>query len=255
MSQAVILGGALGLGVGCGFYALRLKQWAILWPVAILVLCLTGIGIAGGALLAGVGLPKGGDAAMNSATVLAMGGIGLVASLGVMLVVGFVQNATVRRSLLRCSMSLALDVIVVACLAWGYQSIVVRPQERNVTDEWWQLELQRRNQRKAELERIPEKYRHWTIPMIEAHRNEQIRLAKRGQSLPSPMPQDVENAIRNYINGGATSVQPVPDRARYAQLGDDRKGFQLWIALGWLAGAVLIPLGGWLIRDGGQSSG
>ena len=149
-------------------------------------------------------------------------------------------------------MSLALDVIVVVCLAWGFQSMVVRPQERNVTDEWWQLELQRRNQRKAELERIPEKYRHWTIPMIEAHRNEQIRLAKRGQSLPSPMPQDVENAIRNYINGGATSVQPVPNRARYAQLGDDSKGFRLWIALGWLAGAVLIPLGSRLIRDSGQ---
>ena len=126
-------------------------------------------------------------------------------------------------------------------------SVMKRRGARAVTDSWWRQEQQRQEDRKRQYERIPVQFRGWTGAMLDEQRRQERMMAQNGVKVPSPISQEVENAIRNYEIGSLVTG-PVPDRSAYMQMANERTSFLGLLAIGWIAGALIAPIADWATR-------
>lgn len=241
MQGALIWGAAIGLAVGGGFLWLRLKAWPFAQAIGLLsaaVLLLGALGLA----LAGLGSFRGGgDAVIAGMTALIIAVFGLGAAMLVGGLIALAQSGRIGQPWLATLLTISPEPLLILALAWAFQTQVSTPLERRTTDTFIQQEQARR----ARLERlkndIPPPFREYDLMTVDAIERSERMAAQYGNQVKPKFPPGVANKIKNYWQA-TMEPQPIPDRSGYQRAHEARTEFQKGLGLGWLAGALLLPL-------------
>lgn len=240
----LLFGGALGLAIALAMLAVRARCWAAVKPLGMISIVMLGLISAAAVLFLMKAGSKGGDSVIAAMTGLVFLVLGLALILGSMVLIGGMQAAAFKLPMWPSALSVIPEVIALGLVVTAYHSQVAVPAQRAITEEWWQRELAHRNRGKVKGEEIPAQYRGITVEMLNMRGAQQQELAKRGISVPSLVPPEVEKAIRN-AEARAMEPGPLPDRTKQEQIVEDEKAFRTGAIAGWLIGALACP---WIVR-------
>lgn len=240
----LIIGGFIGLGLALAMLAVRARCWAAVGPLGKISLVTLVLIAGGGVITLVLSGGKGGDAGMAAMTWLIFLVLGLALVAGMMALIGALQAAAFKLPMWPTALSVIPEVVALGLVVSAYHSQVAVPAQKAITAEWWERELTYRNSRKNTHDEIPAQYRGITTEMLNMRAAQAQQLAKQGVSVPPLVPKHVEEMIRK-AEVRANEPEPIPDRAKQAQIGVDEAEFRKGAVGGWLLGALLCP---WILR-------
>lgn len=185
-----------------------------------------------------------GDAGMNAmvALVFALMLLGVVAL--TMMVIGGFQSMALQKPSWAMAKTMLPEITLVVMALVLYQTHVVQPAQRRITEEWWQRELAHRNTRRDYSAQIPQQYQGIDTAMLDAREQMRHQMAQRGVDVPRMVPPEVEKAIRNR-DLQTLQPGPIPDRSAQVSLSESLMLFRYATVGSWLAGALTLP---WILR-------
>lgn len=185
-----------------------------------------------------------GDAGMNAMVVLLFALMFLGVVTVTVIVIGGFQSLALQRPSWATAKTMLPEISLVVMAVLLYQTQIVQPAQRRITEEWWQKELAHRNTRKDWSAQIPPQYQGIDSAMLDARENMRRQMGRRGVEVPRMVPPDVEKAIRNR-DSQSLQPGPIPDRATQASLSESLTLFRYGAAGSWLVGALTLP---WILR-------
>ena len=234
--NSALIGMLLGVGIATGGYAIRMNVRSGTIAMGSMG-GLASIVIVGFLMTIGLRTGSGGDAGMAAVTLLVLGLVGGLIAILLALAIGALQRIRLSSSLFMVSLALFCELLLIGIIAVQYRQKVYEPAEAAITNKWWELDAERRQQEVSSRTGNLQTYSGIPPSQIMQYTEARRRAAMNG-SPPPPMP------IPLPVAGNNVPTVPVQQIARpnYDLIKSKRSSFLWSLALSWILTALGLPV-------------
>lgn len=239
--MAVALAFLIGLAIGGGLYVMRRHFWSVLNALGLAgsILLGTGVVVIVGFLVLSMG-KSGGDAAMNAMTFLVFFGLVVVACMIISAIFGAVQAKRLHLPIGHVMRTLFLDCVALGIAVYALTAIFYTAPVKSNSRQAMDQEMQRREKVKELKAKLPLEYHENAAMMLQIQRQQEEMMRRSGRPMVESKADQLAPIVNEYVRlREQTSTTPL---SFYQDLNELQRKQRIYLGVGWLVGALLLPL-------------